>query len=145
MSFTTTLFLRVFDALADKEIDWLADDVRVMLLSSSYTPNLDSHDYVDDVRAYEISGTNYTADGALLAGKTVNVNTTDNRVEFGANDVSWASATITARYAVVYVDTGVDSTSPLIALLDFGGAESVTAGTFPINWGDGGVFYLAQG
>jgi len=33
----------------NKEIDWDSDTIKVALLSSSYTPNQDTHDYFDDV------------------------------------------------------------------------------------------------
>lgn len=49
------------------------------------------------------------------------------------SDPSWAASTITARYGVVYKDTGVDGTSVLLALIDFGGDISTTNGTFLIT------------
>jgi hypothetical protein len=44
----------------NKEIDWDSDTIKVALLSSSYTPNQDTHDYFDDVSANEVTGTGYT-------------------------------------------------------------------------------------
>jgi len=47
------------------------------------------------------SGTNYTAGGATLINRTVGyVDTTNAAID--AEDTSWASASFTARYAVVY-------------------------------------------
>jgi hypothetical protein len=51
-----------------------------------------------------------------------------------AADVSWASSTITARYGVVYKDSGTDGTSPLLYLVDFGADFSSSNGTFQITW-----------
>jgi hypothetical protein len=48
-------------------------------------------------------------------------------------DPSWAAATITARYAILYRDTGTDNTSPLLILVDFGADVSSTAATFQIT------------
>ncbi len=44
-------------AAFNKEIDFDSDTIKVMLLTSSYTPNQDSHDYLDDVVSNEVSGT----------------------------------------------------------------------------------------
>jgi hypothetical protein len=47
---------------------------------------------------------------------------------------SWANATITARYGVIYdAQTGVATTEPLIALCNFGSDVTSTAGTFTVN------------
>src|SRR5690349_21468045 len=88
-------------AAFNKEVDWDSDTIKVMLVSGSYTPNQDSHDYVDDVRANEVTGAGYTAGGATLASKTATYDAGTNTVKFDAADVSWANSTITARYAVV--------------------------------------------
>ena len=42
--------------------------------------------------------------------------------------------TLTARYGIIYKDTGTDSTSLLIAYLDFGSDQVATAGSFTIDW-----------
>jgi len=47
---------------------------------------------------------------------------------------SWASSTITARYAVILDTTpGSTSTNPLIAVIDFGADVSTTNGTFTVT------------
>lgn len=51
-------------------IDLLSDDLRMALVTGSYTPNADADDFWDDVSANEASGTGYTANGQALAGKT---------------------------------------------------------------------------
>lgn len=60
---------------------------------------------------------------------------------FDAADASWASSTITARYAVVYDSSpSTDATRPLIGLLDFGSDVSSTASTFTVVWDTRGLF-----
>ena len=49
--------------LGDGAIDWLNDTIKVMLVTSAYTPDQDAHDFKDDI-TNEISGTGYTAGGA---------------------------------------------------------------------------------
>jgi len=115
------------------------DTIKIALLTSSYTPDFDAHDFFDDVSANEVgaSGT-YSAGGATLS-VTLTQDNTDNEGVFDATDVSWTSATITARYAVIYKSTGVASTSPLIALIDFGSDQTSTAGTFAITFAAEGI------
>jgi hypothetical protein len=63
---------------------------------------------------------------------------------FDAADTSWTTATITARYAVVYDSTPAsDATRPLIGYLDFVSDQTSTAGTFAITFDAGGLFYIA--
>lgn len=115
------------------------DTIKIALLTSSYTPDFDAHDFFDDVSANEVgaSGT-YSAGGATLS-VTLTQDNTDNEGVFDATDVSWTSATITARYAIIYKSTGVSSTSPLIALIDFGSNQTSTAGTFAITFAAEGI------
>jgi hypothetical protein len=47
---------------------------------------------------------------------------------------SWASATFTARYGVIYdAQSGVAATEPLLVLVDFGIDESPSAATFQVT------------
>jgi hypothetical protein len=59
---------------------------------------------------------------------------------FDADDSTWASSTITARYAVLYKSgSGVGVTSPLIAYQDFGSDKVSTGGTFAVTWPSQGI------
>jgi len=124
----------------NKEIDWDSDTIKVALLSSSYTPNQDTHDYLDDVSSYEVSGTGYTTGGITLASKTSTYDGTNNVIVLDAADVTWSSSTITARYAVVYDDSGANAASKaLIGYVDFGSDQSSTNGNFTITWDSTGI------
>lgn len=122
-----------YGATAARRVDWATDDIKVALCTSSFTPNQDTQDFYDDL-TNEVSGTGYTAGGALLASKSVNYDAASNVVSLRAGATSWTGATFTCRYAVVYKDTGTGSTSPLIGYVDFGGDEQVSSGTFTITW-----------
>ena len=127
----------------NKEIDWDSDSIKVMLVGSGYTPNQDTHDYLDDVVANEVTGTGYTAGGQALAGKTITYDGTNNVVVLDANDVTWATSTITARYAVIYDDTpATNATKPLIGYVDFVSDQSSNAGNFVITWDATGIIRL---
>lgn len=123
----------------NKEVDYDSDTIKVALLTSSYTPNQDTHDYFNDVSANEVSGTGYTAGGATLASKTATYDAGTNVIVLDAADITFSSSTITARYAVVYGSTGTASTSPLIGFVDFGSDQSSTNGNFTITWDSTGI------
>jgi hypothetical protein len=123
----------------NKEVDFDTDTIKVALLSSSYTPDQDAHDYLNDVSTYEVSGTGYTAGGNTLGSKTATYDSANNVVILDAADTTWSSSTITARYAVVYDSTGTASTSALIGYVDFGSDQSSTNGNFTITWDSTGI------
>lgn len=123
----------------NKEVDFDSDTIKVALLTSSYTPNQDTHDYFNDVSSAEVTGTGYTAGGATLASKTATYDAGTNVIVLDAADITFSSSTITARYAVVYGSTGTASTSPLIGFVDFGSDQSSTNGNFTITWDSTGI------
>lgn len=124
----------------NKEIDFDSDTIKVALVSSAYTPNQDTHDYWDDVSANEVTGTGYTAGGTALTSKTVTYDATNNVTILDAADVTWASSTITARYAVIYDDSGATSAQKaLLAYVDFGSDQSSTNGAFTLTWDATGI------
>jgi hypothetical protein len=130
-------FLKAFN----KEIDWGTDTIKVMLCTSTNTPHQDNHTYKTSV-TNEVTGTGYTAGGATLASKTNTYSTTTNIITFDAADVTWATSTITARYAVIYGSTGTDATSPLLGYVDFGSDVPSVGGSFVIAWDPAGIFTI---
>jgi len=75
----------------------------------------------------EVVGTGYTATGETLVVSQIPTSTgTTAFIDF--SDVTWTSATITARGALIYNST--DNTA--VAVLDFGADKSSTAGDFTI-------------
>ena len=124
----------------NKEVDWDSDTIKVALLSSSYTPDQDNHAYYDTVTPYQVTGTGYTTGGATLASKTITYDGTNNVIVLDAADTTWSSSTITARYAVIYDDSGAtNATKPLIGYVDFGSDQSSTNGNFTITWDSTGI------
>jgi hypothetical protein len=123
----------------NKEIDFDSDTIKVMLTTSTYTPNQDTHVYLSDV-TNEVTGTGYTAGGATLANKTIGYTAGTNVIKLDADDVTWASSTITARYAVIYDDTpSTTATKPLLGYVDFGADQSSSNGNFTITWDAAGI------
>lgn len=126
----------------NKEINWTADTVKVMLCTSSYEPDQDTHAYLSAV-TNEVSGTGYSAGGEELSGKTEEYDPETNKITLSGDNVSWPNSTITARYAVLYDDTpSLDADKPLLGYIDFGQDESSSNGTFEIQWNAAGIFEI---
>lgn len=117
-----------------RRVDWATDTIKVALTTSSYSPDQDAHDFYSDITNEVANGNGYTTGGATLGTKSVNYDTASNVMSLRAATTSWSSASFTARYAVVYKDTGVGSTSPLLGYVDFGADQTVSSGTFSIAW-----------
>jgi hypothetical protein len=120
-------------------IDLDTDTIKVMLVTSAYTPDQDAHTKRSDI-TNEVSGTGYSAGGSALANKTVTVDNTDNEGVFDADDVTWTDASITARGAVVYKSRGGAATADeLICYVDFGADKTSEANNFQIQWATEGI------
>ena len=143
MAVTAKWYGNAFLKALNKEIDWDTDTIKVQLHTSSYTPDPDAHDYHADLTNEVANGNGYTTGGATLANKTIGYTGGTNVVKLDGDDVSWAAATITARYAVI-VDTtpGSSATNPVLGYVDFGADVASTAGTFAITWHADGIFTI---
>lgn len=53
--------------ILNKEVDWNSDAITMTLHTATYTPNLDTHDYVDDLTNELGTASGYTAGGVVLA------------------------------------------------------------------------------
>lgn len=122
-------------------IDLDTDTIKVMLVTSSYTPNQDTHIDRADV-TNEVVGDGYTEGGAALADAAVTQDDTDNEGVFDATDLTWAASSITARGAVIYLATGTAANDLLIAYIDFGADKVSASGNFTIQWASEGILNL---
>jgi hypothetical protein len=119
------------DGMARGLIDFDSDTFKAMLVTSTYSPNKDTHDKRDDV-TNEVTGTGYTAGGTTCA-VTVTKDTANDKVTITLGSVSWSSSTITARGCVYYKSRGgASSADEIVAYNDFGGDVSTTGGTFSV-------------
>lgn len=117
-------------AFLNADIDWAADDIRVILVDNgAYTVNLATHDFLDDV-----PGGARIAVSAALGGKTSTAGVADaNNVTFTA--VSGASV----ESIVLYKHTGVEATSNLIGYIDTATNLPITpnGGDITVSWDNG--------
>ena len=75
----------------------------------------------------QASGTNYTSGGAALTNINPTSSGTTGFTDFA--DLTFGTATITARGCMIYNDTNADRS---VATIDFGGDKTSTAGDFTI-------------
>lgn len=118
-------------AFLGADIDWLADDIRIILIDTAdYTVNLATDDFLNDVPAAA-----RVATSGALGSKTSTAGVAD------AADVTFTSVTGDVSEAIViYKHTGVEATSQLIAYIDTATGLPVTpnGGNINVLW-DGGA------
>jgi len=116
-------------------VDSVNDTINVALYDNSHSFTDTDTDYTTTNELATTGG--YTQGGQALASKSVTEAAT---TYFDADDASWTSATFTAYHCVIYDST---ATNDLICSIDFGGAQTVTSGTFTIQWHANGIISLA--
>ncbi len=114
-------------ALLDADVDMLVDNLKLLLIDTAD----ETYNAADQFHS-NITGAGIVATSGNLAGKT-----TTSGV-FDANDITITAVTgDTVEAVVLYKDTGVSATSPLIAWFD--------VSTFTPNGSDVTVVFNASG
>lgn len=134
--------------------DAVAGLLRVILVSASYTGDIDTHTRYRDVSAHEITVadpgriTGYVTGGqAISAGLSFTVDTSNDRSAFDSStDNAWPTSTISARYAVILKQraSGANKENDnLVGYIDFGSTQSSSNGTFTIQWNSSGIILFS--
>lgn len=118
---------------AADRIDWVNDTIKMTLHTVTYVPNQDTDQYFSTVTNELATGGGYTAGGATLASKTLTYDGPSNTVRLKAADVTWGTATFTARIAVIRKDTGVAGTSHVEGYINFGADQSPAGVDFTVK------------
>ena len=119
-------------------------DLFLALVTSSYTPDLDAHDFWSDVSANEVAnGNGYVTNGFDVTGATLSYDATSDQVRLDIGDPSWTfTASKTWRYGVLYERTsGTDATRQLFALLSWDSDQSVST-QYTLTIDATGLLYL---
>lgn len=123
------LYDKAREAFSKKQIDWLNDDFRVVLVTSAYVVDLAAHDFLDD-----IAGGARVATSGALAGKTAvgGVCDADDKVFTGLTGSTVVAAIIVGPW------TGADATTRLLAYIDTAtGLPYIPNGTdLTVTWGN---------
>jgi hypothetical protein len=126
------IYNSAIDEMARGDIDFDTDTFKAMLVTSSYTPNKDTHEFRDDVTNEAPATGNYVA-GGETSTVTVTKDTANDKVTIQFGAVTWSSSTITARGCVYYKSRGgASSADELVAYNDFGSDVSSSGGTFAV-------------
>jgi len=121
--------------IGEATVDWPAGDVRTLLVGPGYSPDAENHANVSDVTG-ELSGGTYARQ--VIGGRLVQV--VGGIAEFVADATTWASLSTpgnqSAAGAVVFLQGAGDTTSPLLAFVDF--TPTLTnGGDLVVRWAGG--------
>lgn len=115
------------------------DTFKMALYTSAATIDANTTAYT---ATNEVTGTNYTAGGNALTNGGVTASNTSASTGTGFttfSNTTWTNATITARGALIYNSTpsangtaNTTLTNAAVAVLDFGGDKTSTAGDFTV-------------
>ena len=130
MAITQAMCTSFKKALLDGEMDFSSNtgqSYKIALYTSSASLDAATAAYTT---SNEVSGTGYTAGGNTLTISTAP--TTSGTTAFlSFATTTWSTATITARGALIYQ---VEGSTPSVAVFDFGGDKTSTAGDFQITF-----------
>lgn len=119
------------EAFANGGINWTADTIKAILVDTAlYTVAIDTHQYLSDVAA-----------GARVGSAVALATPTNTLGVCDAADISFTGLTSapTIEALVLYKDTGVESTSALIAYIDTATGLPVAANATQVDvtWDNG--------
>lgn len=125
---SNALYTKAKEALLEGLLDLTDDTLKICLVKSTYTVNLSDHQYLSD-----IGSSNIAATSTSLLGKT-----TSNGIFDAENLTIEDYGTSGFNYLVLFKDTGVASTSRLIAYIDTADGLPVSSSSstisITINW-----------
>ena len=104
------------------------DTYKLAMYTSVATLGASTTNYATTNEVSSPSG--YTAGGKALVNQGVKVSSGVAITDF--SDLSFTGVTLTARGALIYNDSATGD--PAVAVLDFGGDKTATAGTFTIQF-----------
>jgi hypothetical protein len=116
---------------------YLTNTIKVMLMGGTFAFSKDDETRAQIVANEIAAGNGYTARGATLGTKSVTYDAATDRTRLFAANTVWtpsAGQTLSAKAAVIYKDTGTDSTSYLMGCVDFGTTMSALSGAFTLDW-----------
>jgi hypothetical protein len=120
--------------LADGTCLWLTDDIRVALVTSSYVPNQDTHEFLSSI-TNELSGGGYVR--KVLAGKAITIDNANDRIGLFADNVVWTALGVAAgtpAMAIVYEHNASDAAAALIGWVEFTTPPTPNGGDWTAKW-----------
>ena len=110
------------------------DTFKIALYTSSASLGAGTTAYSTSNEISNTSGSAYTAGGATLTSVTPTLDLSTAVCDFA--DISWTSATFTARGCLIYNSTAVTgfTTNRAVCAVNFGADKTVTSGTFTVQF-----------
>jgi len=112
------------------------DAMKIALYISTASLDATTTAFTTSGETTNTAGTAYTSGGATLTKVDPTTSGTTAYVDFA--DATWATASFTARGALIYNTapntTSISLTNPAIIVLDFGGDKTVSAGSFTVQF-----------
>lgn len=132
--------------------DFDVNTFTVALLASSYALDankLDTDEFLDPACiTHEISGGGYARQNLAnptwtYVDDTIGVpGNTAKFGDFGDAATTFPTLNNSFRYAIVFKNTGVATTSPLLSVVDFESTQASAGANFVISWAATGIFRL---
>lgn len=126
---SNALYAKGKEKMLAASINFVSDTIKVALVKNTYPQNLATDEFYSDISAYVV-GTPQT-----LGSKTTAAGV------FDASDATYTAVTAgdTLEGVVIYKDTGVAGTSPLLAYIDTitGFPLATNGGDITIQWDNG--------
>lgn len=130
-----------FEDMLDGNLDWVVDDIRLMLLKTSYTFAV-THAVVGNISADEVAGTGYSR--KVLGTKTINFNAGAREFRYDAADVVWTQIqndlSESTKAAVIFRQITNDADSVLIAYIEDGSTLTFNDGQVTLAFDSTGAF-----
>ena len=148
----SVIYNKAKQLMSNGTIDLDSDNIYVALLMTSSTAGTDNDgvEHVDDIGTLdEMDGANY--ERKALANKAVNLDDTNDRAEFDADDVTWTALGVGTRSvqgALIYVDADADgasaddSTNDAIAYVQFSSNLDADGSDVTVSWNAEGILQL---
>lgn len=116
--------------LSTGKVDFSTDTVKIILMDSAFTFDVDTHATLADVTANQLDTEyGYTQDNKILANVVITEDDTDDKATITWDNVTWTAAGGSigpTGSACLYDDTTADDT--IIGCADFGADFTVTDG-----------------
>ena len=132
-------------ALARGDIGLVRDSINATLHTTTYTPDLDTHDFFNDATNELGTASGYTAGGVALSNKALSYDAASDEVRWDFDDPTWTfTAGVTFRYLVLRkARGGAASADELLAVISWDTSQTVSG-----VWGPAisstGLLYLRR-
>ena len=130
-------------------LGWVAENLKLMLLTDLHVPNAETQQYVSNVVGNEVIDPNdvYPAGGVVISNLAA-LQDPNNLANYAldADDVIIGpGTTITYRFGIIYRDmgTGNHAVNPIKAQIDFLEDQVIDNGQSTITWNALGIIYIS--